>query len=113
MSRMSLSTLPPLDSYQLLSTSEKSGEIEDTLFIDQVNSVNTWWESQRFQGIKRPYSAEDVVSKRGTLQQAYPSSIMAKKLFGLLEKRASEGEPLHTSQSSPSSMQANISSGSH
>ena len=37
------------------------------------------------------------MSKRGTLQQSYPSSLMARKLFNLLEERAAKGEPVHTS----------------
>jgi isocitrate lyase len=59
--------------------------------------VKDWWASPRYKGIKRPYSAEDVVSKRGALQQTYPSSLMARKLFNLLEERAAKGEPVHTS----------------
>ncbi|KAJ6151565.1 hypothetical protein N7470_007162 [Penicillium chermesinum] len=50
----------------------------------------------RYEGIKRPYSAADVVSKRGSLQQTYPSSLMARKLFNLLNERAAAGEPVHT-----------------
>ena len=60
-----------------------------------------WWASPRYKGIKRPYSAEDVVSKRGALQQSYPSSLMARKLFNLLEERAAKGEPVHTSAFNP------------
>jgi isocitrate lyase len=86
----------PSDSFQLLSTAEKAGEAEDALFEQQVAEVKAWWGSPRYEGIKRPYSAEDVVSKRGTLQQVYPSSIMARKLFNLLKERASAGEPVHT-----------------
>ena len=59
--------------------------------------MRDWWASPRYKGIKRPYSAEDVVSKRGALQQSYPSSLMARKLFNLLEERAAKGEPVHTS----------------
>lgn len=59
--------------------------------------MKDWWASPRFKGIKRPYSAEDVVSKRGALQQSYPSSLMARKLFNLFEERAAKGEPVHTS----------------
>ena len=59
--------------------------------------MKDWWASPRYKGIKRPYSAEDVVSKRGALQQSYPSSLMARKLFNLLEERAAKGEPVHTS----------------
>ena len=58
--------------------------------------MKEWWESPRFKAIKRPYSAEDVASKRGTLKQSYPSSLMARKLFNNLNDKASKGEPLHT-----------------
>ncbi|EXJ96230.1 isocitrate lyase [Capronia coronata CBS 617.96] len=101
-----LSSLPPVDppvsttlhsdSFQLLSTEEKAGDAEDVLFKEQVEDVKKWWASPRYEGIKRPYTAEDVVSKRGTLQQIYPSSTMARKLFDLLNERAAEGKPVHT-----------------
>jgi isocitrate lyase len=84
-----VSTALPGDSFQLLP--------EDALFEEQVQAVKAWWASPRYKGIKRPYSAEDVVSKRGTLPQSYPSSLMARKLFNLLEERAAKGEPVHTS----------------
>lgn len=90
------STLPS-DSYQLLSTAEKAGAAEDALYEQQIRDVQEWWNSPRYEGIKRPYSAEDVVSKRGSLQQTYPSSLMARKLFNLLNERAAAGEPVHTS----------------
>ena len=95
-----LSTTLPSDSYQLLPTSEKSGAAEDSLFAQEVEDVKQWWESPRYEGIRRPYSAEDVVSKRGTLQQTYPSSLMARKLFNLLKEKAAVGEPVHTSEKS-------------
>ena len=88
----------PSDSFQLLSTSEKAGSAGDALFEEQVQEVKDWWNTPRYEGIKRPYSAEDVVGKRGTLQQTYPSSLMAKKLFNLLKERAAHGQPVHTSK---------------
>ncbi|KAL4794367.1 isocitrate lyase [Aspergillus venezuelensis] len=104
--RMSSSSLPPVqppvssalpgDSYQLLSTADKAGEAEDALYEQQIKDVEEWWASPRFEGIKRPYSAADVVSKRGSLQQTYPSSLMARKLFNLLNERAKESKPVHT-----------------
>lgn len=105
--RMSSSSLPPVqppvsstlpgDSYQLLSTADKAGAAEDALYEQQIKDVEAWWNSPRFEGIKRPYSAADVVSKRGSLQQSYPSSLMARKLFNLLNERAAENKPVHTS----------------
>jgi isocitrate lyase len=93
----SVSTALPGDSFQLLPEASKAGQAEDALFEEQVQAVKDWWASPRYKGIKRPYSAEDVVSKRGALQQSYPSSLMARKLFNLLEERAAKGEPVHTS----------------
>lgn len=96
--RPPLSTTLPSDSYQLLPTAEKSGAAENALFTQEVEDVKQWWASPRYEGIQRPYSAEDVVSKRGTLQQTYPSSLMARKLFNLLKEKAAAGQPVHTSE---------------
>lgn len=92
-----VSTALPADSFQLQPESNKAGDVEEALFDAQVQQVRDWWASPRYKGIKRPYSAEDVVSKRGALQQTYPSSLMARKLFNLLEERAAQGKPVHTS----------------
>ncbi|KAF2155688.1 isocitrate lyase 2 [Myriangium duriaei CBS 260.36] len=86
----------PSDAYQLLPEAEKIGASEDAVFDAQVQQVRDWWASPRYEGIKRPYSAEAVVSKRGTLQQVYPSSLMGRKLFNLFEAKAARGEPVHT-----------------
>ncbi|KIX06746.1 isocitrate lyase [Rhinocladiella mackenziei CBS 650.93] len=91
-----VSTSLASDSFQLLSTEDKAGDAEDILFKQQVEDVKRWWASPRYKGIKRPYTPEDVVSKRGTLQQTYPSSLMARKLFNLLAERAAERKPVHT-----------------
>lgn len=93
-----VSTTLPSDAYQLLSTADKAGPAEDALYEQQIRDVEAWWSSPRYEGIKRPYSAADVVSKRGSLQQTYPSSLMARKLFNLLNERAAAGEPVHTSE---------------
>ena len=91
-----VSSVVSSDSYQLLPTTTKAGGAEDDLFRQQVQDVKSWWSSARFEGIKRPYSIQDVVSKRGSLLQTYPSSIMARKLFNLLNERAAAGDPVHT-----------------
>lgn len=91
-----LSSALPTDSFHLLREPDKAGAAEEAIFAQQVEHVQAWWASARYKGIRRPYSAHDVVSKRGTLQQVYPSSLMARKLFNLLEERAAEGKPVHT-----------------
>jgi isocitrate lyase len=65
-------------------------------FREQVAAVERWWGSPRFVRVKRPYTAEQVVSKRGTLPISYPSDAQAKKLFVLLEKHFQNGTPSHT-----------------
>ncbi|KAK4986480.1 mitochondrial 2-methylisocitrate lyase [Elasticomyces elasticus] len=84
------------DAFHLLPESQKAGQAEDDLYGQEIAQVKEWWSSPRFAGIERPYSADDVVSKRGTLMQTYPSSLMARKLWELLEERAKKGEPVHT-----------------
>ncbi|KAF7861412.1 hypothetical protein EAF04_007977 [Stromatinia cepivora] len=84
------------DSFQLVPESQKAGAAEDELYEQQIKEVETWWNSPRYEGIKRPYSAADVVSKRGSQQQSYPSSVMARKLFNLIKEREAKGEPIHT-----------------
>lgn len=102
-SRMSLppanppvSTALPSDGFQLLPEASKAGTAEDALYEQQIKDVEAWWASPRFEGIKRPYTAADVVSKRGSQLQSYPSSLMARKLFNLVKERLAKGEPIHT-----------------
>ncbi|KAI2632856.1 isocitrate lyase [Xylaria nigripes] len=84
------------DSFQLLPEAQKAGEAEDALYESQIKDVEAWWATPRYAGIKRPYTAADVVSKRGSQLQHYPSSVMARKLFDLIKEREAKGEPIHT-----------------
>lgn len=93
-----VSTVLPSDAFQLLPESEKAGAAEDALYEQQLKDVEAWWASPRYEGIKRPYSPADIVSKRGSQLQSYPSSVMARKLFNLIKEREAKGEPIHTSQ---------------
>ncbi|KAF6833110.1 isocitrate lyase [Colletotrichum plurivorum] len=90
------SAAPPSDTFQLLPELQKAGAAEDELYEAQLKEVEAWWSSPRYEDIKRPYSAADVVSKRGSQQQSYPSSVMARKLFNLVQERLAEGKPIHT-----------------
>lgn len=92
-----ISTALPSDKFQLLSESDKAGAAEDALYDQQIKDVEAWWASPRYEGIKRPYSAADIVSKRGSQLQSYPSSVMARKLWNLIKEREAKGEPIHTS----------------
>ncbi|EHK17334.1 uncharacterized protein TRIVIDRAFT_88518 [Trichoderma virens Gv29-8] len=86
----------PADAYQLLPESQKAGQAEDALYEAQVKEIEEWWASPRYAGIRRPYSAADVASKRGSQFIKYPSSVMATKLFNLIREREAKGEPIHT-----------------
>ncbi|KAG7421027.1 2-methylisocitrate lyase [Fusarium oxysporum f. sp. rapae] len=96
MSQLSTHATQPADAFQLLPESQKAGEAEDRLYEATVKEIEAWWASPRYQGIKRPYSAEDVATKRGTQKVQYPSSVMAQKLFNLIKERVAKGEPIHT-----------------
>ncbi|KAE8210446.1 hypothetical protein CF327_g5686 [Tilletia walkeri] len=72
-------------------------EQETEEFKARVKAVQEWWDSPRFKGIKRPYTAESVVTKRGSIPVQPPqSSLLADKLFALLSQRAEERKPVHT-----------------
>jgi isocitrate lyase len=62
-------------------------EIEDELFQKEVQQVKDWWRDSRWRHTKRPFTAEQIVSKRGHLKIEYPSNAQAKKLWNILEKR--------------------------
>ncbi|KAK3501095.1 isocitrate lyase [Neurospora crassa] len=86
----------PFESFQLLPEEQKAGAAEDALLQQQIKEVEAWWASPRFKGIKRDWTAADVVSKRGSLQQTYTSSVMARKLWNLVQERYAQGKPIHT-----------------
>lgn len=88
--------IQPADAFQLLPEAQKPGIAEDALYEASVNEIEAWWASPRYEGIKRPYSAADVASKRGSQKTQYPSSVMATKFFNLIREREANGEPIHT-----------------
>ncbi|TFK40624.1 isocitrate lyase icl [Crucibulum laeve] len=69
---------------------------ERAQFAAEVAQVEQWWKSPRFARVKRPYTAAEVVAKRGTVPIQYPSNLQAKKLWGLLSEHAKRGTPSHT-----------------
>jgi isocitrate lyase len=66
-------------------------EEEEAAFEREVREMEAWWGSDRFRLTKRPYKARDVVRLRGTIQQQYPSGLMAKKLWRLLKAHQAKG----------------------
>jgi len=74
-----------------------SADAEDVLFQERVESVSRYFKLPRFSSLKRPYTAESVVTKQGSHEPLpMPSALMANKLYALMEKASKEGKPLHT-----------------
>lgn len=60
---------------------------EDAQFKAEVQAVEKWWSDSRWRYTKRPFTAEQIVVKRGTLPIEYPSNQQSKKLWETLEQR--------------------------
>lgn len=60
---------------------------EDELFAREVEEVKRWWSDSRWRYTKRPFTPEQIVSKRGNLKIEYPSNTQSKKLWNILEGR--------------------------
>ncbi|KAG7443139.1 isocitrate lyase icl [Guyanagaster necrorhizus] len=69
---------------------------ERAAFAEEVRKVEEWWKSPRFARVTRPYTAAQVVAKRGTIPIQYPSNVQGKKLWKLLSEHAKRGTPSHT-----------------
>lgn len=62
-------------------------EAEDRQYWDEVNAVKQWWKDSRWRYTKRPFTAEQIVAKRGNLKIDYPANVQSKKLWKILEER--------------------------
>lgn len=60
-------------------------EDEDRKYAEDVQAVKNWWSDSRWRYTKRPFTAEQIVAKRGNLTINYPSNAQAKKLWRTLE----------------------------
>ena len=62
-------------------------DAEEQRYQDDVEAVKQWWTDSRWRYTRRPFSAEQIVAKRGNLKITYPSNDMSKKLWKTVEKR--------------------------
>lgn len=60
---------------------------EEKLYLEEVAAVKQWWSDSRWRATKRPFTAEQIVAKRGNLKIEYPSNTQSKKLWKILEGR--------------------------
>lgn len=66
-------------------------EDEDRQYAAEVEAVKAWWRDSRWRYTKRPFTAEQIVAKRGNLKIEYPSSAQAKKLWQTVENNFKVG----------------------
>jgi len=69
---------------------------EDEIFAKEVAEVKKWWSDQRWRFTKRPFTAEQIVSKRGNLKIEYASNAQSKKLWRILEGRFQNKDASYT-----------------
>ncbi|EKM61426.1 uncharacterized protein PHACADRAFT_204595 [Phanerochaete carnosa HHB-10118-sp] len=70
---------------------------EDSQFKARVQQTQAFFDQPRFANLKRPYTAEVVTSKQGSLPVLpLSSALLADKLWRLFEERSKEGRPVHT-----------------
>jgi isocitrate lyase len=62
-------------------------DAEDQYYQDEVRQLKEWWNDSRWRYTRRPFTAEQIASKRGNLKIEYPSNFMAKKLWKNLEEK--------------------------
>jgi len=67
---------------------------EERRFQAEVAEVKKWWSDSRWRQTKRPFTAEQIVSKRGNIKIEYPGNQQSKKLWKILEKRWAVRSPI-------------------
>lgn len=63
---------------------------------EELQATLAWFASERFHDTARPYSAQDVVVLRPSLQVEHASNVQARKLWALMKQLKSEGKFSHT-----------------
>lgn len=64
-----------------------STDPEEQRFQEEIKQLEQWWSEPRWRFTKRPFTAEQIASKRGNIKIDYPSNQMAKKLWNIVETR--------------------------
>jgi isocitrate lyase len=62
-------------------------EDEERVYLDDVAAVKKWWDDSRWRYTNRPFTAEQIVQKRGNIRIDYPSNVQSKKLWRIVEGR--------------------------
>ncbi|OIW23659.1 isocitrate lyase and phosphorylmutase [Coniochaeta ligniaria NRRL 30616] len=70
--------------------------LEDEIFAKEVEQIKQWWSDPRWRYTKRPFTAEQIASKRGNLKVEYASNAQSKKLWKILEGRFQNKDASYT-----------------
>lgn len=62
-------------------------DAEEQQYQNEVKAVKQWWTDSRWRYTRRPFTAEQIVQKRGTIKAQYANNEISKKLWGILEGR--------------------------
>lgn len=68
-----------------------SADAEETRYQEEVAAVKKWWTDSRWRYTKRPFTAEQIVQKRGNLKMTYANNEISKKLWNIVEDRFKVG----------------------
>jgi isocitrate lyase len=71
---------------------------EEQKYLQEVDDVKKWWSDSRWRYTKRPFTAEQIVQKRGNIKIEYPSNVQAKKLWRIVEDRFKVSPKFHNMQ---------------
>src|SRR5690242_13047688 len=62
-------------------------DAEEAQYQKEVEEVKQWWTDSRWRYTKRPFTAEQIVAKRGNIKIQYPGNTLSKKLWQTIEGR--------------------------
>lgn len=61
-------------------------DAEEQKYLQEVEEVKKWWTDSRWRYTRRPFTAEEIVAKRGNLKIQYPGNNQSKKLWNIVEQ---------------------------
>jgi len=62
-------------------------DAEEAQYQKEVEEVKQWWTDSRWRYTKRPFTAEQIIAKRGNIKIQYPGNTLSKKLWHTIEGR--------------------------
>jgi isocitrate lyase len=71
-------------------------DAEEAQYQKEVEEVKQWWTDSRWRYTKRPFTAEQIVAKRGNIKIQYPGNTLSKKLWQTIEGRFKVFQTLRT-----------------